>query len=458
MDGAPGNAGAAGPAGAAGVAGSQGPPGMDGDAGPEGPLGPAGANASALIQQRGASWSAGKSVVGVPALDVPIIIAEDCTVQDLTILTQGGPGSCSIDIWRIPVGSYPPTAANTILNTFAAIATGVDLYDTTLAGFNTVALSKGDTVMFHLQSNSFFTLITILLSLKRLGSTPADGYSDARALAVFTANAPGLFNNTVGSTTNITLPGGSFVDLDLFALAGSPGGAVTVNFTVPAGVVVRATSSATPALDLSGFTAGSTINLINGGYILGYGGDGGQGAEGGQSGSTLTDWSNGGDGAPGGPAILGVGTGVTLNIANGGFIWGGGGGGGGGGAKFGSSSNAGNGGGGGGGAGGGRGGRGGLSGAIVGHNGVRGTSGGSGKNGAAGTGGASGASAGATAGVGGGGGTWGAAGTAGTAASSGSVEAVPGGGGAAGNAVSLNGGAATFSSGGTAPNVMGAIV
>lgn len=260
-------------------------------------------------------------------------------------------------------------------------------------------------------------------------------------------------------TTTIVLAGNE-TDVNMFARAGSPGGVVTVNITTAAGVVLRASSPATPAIDFTGFASGSTINWTNLGWILGAGGDGGRGAEIGSSGSTTTDLSNGTVGKPGGPAVKGPGTGRNFNITNGaGFIWGGGGGGGGGGAVGSGSGMAANGGGGGGGAGSGRGGQGGSSAGFPGVNGSPGLDGGGGSNGDFGTGGAGNHGGGTTnAGVGGNGGTWGTAGAGGTSVAGPGQVGQAGGGGAAGKAIDLNGGSAVFVSGSGGPNIKGAVL
>lgn len=246
-------------------------------------------------------------------------------------------------------------------------------------------------------------------------------------------------------------------DVCLFERAGSPGSVVTLNVTIAAGVTLVSTSQATPALDTSGFPSGSTINLINLGYILGRGGDGAQGAEGGNSGSSTTDRTAGKTGTNGGPAVKGPGAGRTLNVTNAaGFIWGGGGGGGGGGAQWGGGAACGNGGGGGGGAGGGRAGFGGASATVTGQNAANGTPGGAGKNGVLGAGGA-GAGSGGTGGAGGSGGDWGAGGNGGTAVSGSGAIAAPGGASSAGKAIDVNAGGVNLLSGGGAPNIKGTV-
>lgn len=87
--------------------------------------------------------------------------------------------------------------------------------------------------------------------------------------------------------------------------------------TINSGIVVSATTTAQYAFDTGAvFPAGSTLALINNGYVIGMGGAGGLGA-------------NYGDrtGQPGGPALRAQ---AAISITNGGTLGGGGGGGGGG--------------------------------------------------------------------------------------------------------------------------------
>jgi hypothetical protein len=257
-----------------------------------------------------------------------------------------------------------------------------------------------------------------------------------------------------GATVGIVLQANE-MDVRLFERVGSPAGVVTVNVTLEAGYVIGSSTTGTPALDLSGFAAGSTINLTNRGLISGKGGKGGNGGHTSLLAGDDDDTETGHRGHPGGDAILGPGSGRTLNIINAdGRIWGGGGGGGGGGA-----SNAGNdqgaaGGGGGGGAGGGVGGDGGGAYQAVHAN--PGDSGGAGLSGTAGSGGTGAQSGSSTGGAGGNGGAFGAAGTVG-ASPTGGVDVAGGPAGAAGKAVELNGGSANFISGSGSPNVEGAV-
>lgn len=269
--------------------------------------------------------------------------------------------------------------------------------------------------------------------------------------------AGSVASNTVRVIANTT-------GFNLLAALGTVVGSITATVIVAAGVVIQSVNTGTPAMDLSGLPSGSTVNLLNSGYILGCGGDGADGAVASFPGSGASILSSS-IGKAGGNAITGPGSSNTLNITNGnGHIWGGGGGGGGGGAYDGVSSGNGcaNAGGGGGGAGGGKGGKGGR-GVFISGGGSSGADGGPGSAGPTGIGGALGGpstSGTAMAGVSGVGGTYGVAGATGTAPAT-VVTGHTGlftAGGVAGKAIELLGaGAPTFLSGGTAPNILGAV-
>jgi hypothetical protein len=279
------------------------------------------------------------------------------------------------------------------------------------------------------------------------------------ALTEWLGTADTNFSNSAVTSATIN---SSLTDTNVWQYLGSPSAVGVYNITIAAGVVCTSTSNLTPALDFTGFSSGSTVNLINNGYVLGHGGDGGEGASSAvcvSGGIDIPYALGGGDGQPGGPAIKGPGSGVTFNLTNAnGFIWGGGGGGGGGGATGHGANSTGNGGGGGGGAGGGRGGQKGRANAFAADtSATRGDDAGSGPAGAFGAGGASSDSAGGAGGAGGPGGTWGAAGTDGVAVSTaiGTGPAPPGNSGVAGKAIAVNGGTVNFVSGAGAPHVMG---
>lgn len=261
-----------------------------------------------------------------------------------------------------------------------------------------------------------------------------------------------------GNTLYITA--GNQQNVYPWLLFGSPAAVATYDIVIAAGVVLSSSHPLIAALDCLGFTAGSTVNITNHGYILGCGGDGGHGYASGDvtDGTVIVIGRAPVAGGDGGLAIQGPGAGVTFNITNAdGFIWGGGGGGGGGGLSTDASAFTGAG-GGGGGAGGSRGGTGGIAANTVlasGTAGAGGTPGPFGTPGVAGVGANVGT---ATGGNGGAGGDWGTAGTAGDSPTAHTTDIAGGAAGAAGNAVDNGGTAVTFVSGGAGPHVKGAVV
>ncbi len=266
-----------------------------------------------------------------------------------------------------------------------------------------------------------------------------------------------LSTGTGGALADIVISS-NCSDLDIFRMAGSPAGAVTLTVRVARGVVVRSSSAATVAMDFQGFAATSTISLVNLGNIQGHGGKGGRGGAAGDANSANLFFAAT-DGSPGGDAIRMPAAATTFSITNvDGRIWGGGGGGGGGGPTHNGDGTdvASTGGGGGGGAGGGIPGDGGSMDAAAGNPGVAGGAGYNGDFGAGGTGETTGGTG--TAATGGAGGTWGADGNAGVSQIGGTFDAPAGDAGVAGKAINVNGGTApTFVSGSGSPNVMGAV-
>jgi hypothetical protein len=82
-------------------------------------------------------------------------------------------------------------------------------------------------------------------------------------------------------------------DYNLFTAAGSPATPVSVTLTIASGVYLYASLTGTFGLSVPAFPAGSTITVINNGYIVGKGGSGGSG--GASTGGAGNAGSNGGD-------------------------------------------------------------------------------------------------------------------------------------------------------------------
>jgi len=111
--------------------------------------------------------------------------------------------------------------------------------------------------------------------------------------------------------------------------SGYVAGKSNITLTINSGVYLYSTSTSTPALTISGFTAGDIITVINNGVIMGMGGQGGDCGQAASGGYFIGNfqYGSGGNGYPGGPALS---TNFTITLKNNGIIGGGGGGGGGG--------------------------------------------------------------------------------------------------------------------------------
>lgn len=115
---------------------------------------------------RGATFVGGGSAVTLPINDVPIYIPSLSTILGVNIVTEGGVGSCELDLWRSAIGAYPPTIADSICGgNLPAIVGGTTFVDNTLTGWSAVN-SPGEVLMIHLNSTSIFELITISVVLK----------------------------------------------------------------------------------------------------------------------------------------------------------------------------------------------------------------------------------------------------------------------------------------------------
>jgi hypothetical protein len=195
--------GATGPAGGAGATGppGQGPPGTDGEAGEDawpmpgtpgapGPMGPAvfleadageqgdpgvgvpgapGApGATGAQQPLGAFWvnSAFGVAVALPVNAVPRVVGGPYNIKRVVVLTEGGPGSCVINVWKANLSAhYPPLVTDDITGgANVVISSGTTHDDSTLTGWSTGVVT-GDVFLFSLASTSTFTYIEIQVFL-----------------------------------------------------------------------------------------------------------------------------------------------------------------------------------------------------------------------------------------------------------------------------------------------------
>jgi hypothetical protein len=114
-----------------------------------------------------AGWNSTSGAVQL-SLTVPIdlLIPYTCTLKEVYILTQGGSGSCTVDIWKTPIGSYPPTSANDITGGIPpAISSGTVYTNSTLTGWTT-SFSQNDCLRLTLAANSTFTSVKLVLRMQ----------------------------------------------------------------------------------------------------------------------------------------------------------------------------------------------------------------------------------------------------------------------------------------------------
>jgi len=117
---------------------------------------------------RGATWIRGVNAILVPTNTVPIYIPRKSILLSGHVLTQGGVGSCSIDVRKVPFSSYPPTGLNSITGgNYLTISSGITHQNLTLTGWNT-ALDAGDVLDFNLLSSSIFTAIYVTMVMKEV--------------------------------------------------------------------------------------------------------------------------------------------------------------------------------------------------------------------------------------------------------------------------------------------------
>lgn len=88
-----------------------------------------------------------------------------CTLSAVTVLADTA-GSMTLDIWKAPYASYPPTVANTITSG-GIVLTSVNKYQNlTLTGW-TVAVAAGDVLRVNINSAATITRFTLALSALR---------------------------------------------------------------------------------------------------------------------------------------------------------------------------------------------------------------------------------------------------------------------------------------------------
>lgn len=118
----------------------------------------------AQILTRGAAFvGSGNTAVALPVNQVTIVFEKSCTISRATIVTTGGPGSCTVDIWKSVVGTAPTIGGTICGGTPPSIPSGISYDNSTLTGW-TKAISPGDTLTFVLTATTTFTSVVVQIT------------------------------------------------------------------------------------------------------------------------------------------------------------------------------------------------------------------------------------------------------------------------------------------------------
>jgi hypothetical protein len=115
---------------------------------------------------RGATWVRGSGAIVVPTFDIPVRCPVKGVIVGVSVLTEGGTGSCVIDIWKDTYANFPPTSGDSICGSNKpTIVTGSKYEDTVLTGWTTT-VNAGDVLRFHLDSSTTFKMIAVQVHIK----------------------------------------------------------------------------------------------------------------------------------------------------------------------------------------------------------------------------------------------------------------------------------------------------
>lgn len=115
---------------------------------------------------REASWTNALGAISIPINSVIRLCGAERKIKEVIVLTQGGPGSCTVKIWKANLSNhYPPVAGDDITGGTNVVLSSASTYqNSTLSGWN-VDLAKDDVFLFTLSASATFTNVTISLRL-----------------------------------------------------------------------------------------------------------------------------------------------------------------------------------------------------------------------------------------------------------------------------------------------------
>lgn len=115
----------------------------------------------------GATWTNGPNELIIPVNDVNSVISEKCAIVGWYLLSDGGTGSCEVDILRVPINEFPPLTSDSICGgNKPAISSAFMAEDAVLTDWS-VDCEQGDLLQFQLNSVDTFTTVQIILILEK---------------------------------------------------------------------------------------------------------------------------------------------------------------------------------------------------------------------------------------------------------------------------------------------------
>lgn len=116
----------------------------------------------------GATWSNGSNLLTSAVNKVNAVVVEDAIIESWYVITDASSGSCVIDVRRVPIGEYPPLSTDTICGGEKPTLTAqTAATDPALTAWD-VNCTAGDILQFVLESTSNFTMVQIMLVLRKV--------------------------------------------------------------------------------------------------------------------------------------------------------------------------------------------------------------------------------------------------------------------------------------------------
>jgi hypothetical protein len=115
---------------------------------------------------RGAGWETAFGGRLVAPLEQTIEVATRSQIKSLNIITEGGSGSCVVDLRR-SVKPFLPSAAGSVCGAAKpTIAAATNLFLDSFPGWTSTTFEAGDLLAFHLESSSVFTKLDVQIILE----------------------------------------------------------------------------------------------------------------------------------------------------------------------------------------------------------------------------------------------------------------------------------------------------